>query len=264
MEWIAEVPWTLGAHAAGSGAYATGLVIYAVAVFCVAYTVFGATGFGAGVIAVPLLAHVLPLSFIVPLMCIMDFGASAWTGLRNFKEVEKRELGWLLPFMLAGMALGMFFLIAAPAQWLLGALGVFIICYGGYNLFIKLGGLTWSAAARVPFGVVGGVFSATFGIGGPIYAIFLSGRIFDKGVLRATIATVIIVSVALRFGGFWVTGLFMQPRLLMLAALCVPAVMLGLFIGGKLHDRLPRERLLQLISVMLLINGVSLLVRAFS
>jgi uncharacterized protein len=249
MEWIAQVPWSL--------------VAYVAVVFCVAYTVFGATGFGAGIIAVPLLAHVLPLSFIVPLVCVMDAGASAWTGLRNYREVDRRELGWMLPFMFVGMALGMFFLLKAPSNWLLGALGVFVMCYGGYNLFIKLGGLAWSAKARAPFGVVGGVFSATFGTGGPIYAVFYSGRIADKGVLRATIASTISVSVLLRLGGFVVTGLLWQPRLLMLVALTAPAVMLGLFLGGRLHERLPRNRILQLISVMLLVNGMSLLVRAF-
>jgi hypothetical protein len=35
-------------------------------------------------------------------------------------------------------------------------------------------------------------------------------------------------------------------------------------LGGRLHERLPRDRILQLISVMLLVNGVSLLVRAFA
>ncbi len=249
MEWIAQAPW--------------GLVAYVAVVFAVAYTVFGATGFGAGIIAVPLLAHVLPLSFIVPMVCVMDAGASAWTGLRNYREVDRRELGWMLPFMFVGMALGMFFLLNAPSNWLLGALGVFVMCYGGYNLFVKLGGLTWSAKARAPFGMVGGVFSATFGTGGPIYAVFYSGRIADKGVLRATIASTISVSVLLRLGGFVMTGLLLQPRLLMLVALTAPAVMLGLFVGGRLHERLPRDRILQLISVMLLVNGVSLLVRAF-
>ena len=35
-----------------------------------AYSVFGLTGFGANVVALPLLAHVLPLKFAVPMLLV--------------------------------------------------------------------------------------------------------------------------------------------------------------------------------------------------
>ena len=35
------------------------------------YTVFGLTGFGSAVVAVPILAHVLPLQVAVPLMLLL-------------------------------------------------------------------------------------------------------------------------------------------------------------------------------------------------
>lgn len=34
------------------------------------------TGFGSGLIAIPLLAHFLPLTFVVPLVLVLDFAGS--------------------------------------------------------------------------------------------------------------------------------------------------------------------------------------------
>ena len=53
-----------------------------------AYVAFGLTGFGSTVIALPLLALLVPLKFAVPLMMLLDlaatiaFGARARRGIR--------------------------------------------------------------------------------------------------------------------------------------------------------------------------------------
>ncbi len=237
-------------------------LIFAALTVLAAYTVFGATGFGAGVISVPLLAHWLPLSFIVPLICVFDVAASGITGARKWHEVDHKELLALLPWMLGGMAAGTWFLLKLPAMLMLGALGVFVFCYGCYNLFVKLGAVRWGRPWVVPFGLTGGVFSAAFGTGGPIYSVFLTGRIFDKSQLRSTIAVLVSISALLRITAFVVSGLLLQQGLLPLAAILAVPVLAGLWLGGKLHDRLPREGILRLISVLLVVNGVSLVLRA--
>ena len=48
------------------------LLLLAPLVIVVAYTVFGLSGFGSTVIAVPILAHFLPISYLVPLMALLD------------------------------------------------------------------------------------------------------------------------------------------------------------------------------------------------
>jgi uncharacterized protein len=249
MDWLMTVPlW---------------LVVFASCVLAAGYTVLGATGFGAGVVSIPFLAYVLPLSFIVPFMCLVDIVATGFFSLRRRNQVNKAEILGLLPGMLVGMALGVWLLTAAPPRWLLGALGLFIFCYGAYNLALRQPTWRWPAATRLPFGMAGGFFSAVFGSGGPLYAIFFAGRISDKDSLRATIATTITVAVSLRFAGFVGTGLILQPHLLGLALLCLPAVALGFWLGNRVHHRLPREGILKLMSWVLVANGVVLMVRAW-
>jgi uncharacterized membrane protein YfcA len=56
------------------------LVVAPVAVIA-GYTVFGLTGFGATAITVPILAHFLPVSYLVPVMALLDvFSRASWAG----------------------------------------------------------------------------------------------------------------------------------------------------------------------------------------
>ncbi|HRI17721.1 MAG TPA: sulfite exporter TauE/SafE family protein, partial [Burkholderiaceae bacterium] len=47
------------------------------------YTVFGFGGFGANLVALPMLAHVMSLRFAVPMLLLLDLAAATWMGARN-------------------------------------------------------------------------------------------------------------------------------------------------------------------------------------
>ena len=78
---------------------------YAAAVLLLAYFVRGISGFGSGLIAVPLLALRFPLPQVVPFMLIADFAASALVGGLHFKRVDWPEIRRLLPATLVGVVL---------------------------------------------------------------------------------------------------------------------------------------------------------------
>src|SRR5258708_34958731 len=46
------------------------------AVIVVAYTVFGLSGFGSTLVSVPILAHFLPVSYLVTLMALLDLASA--------------------------------------------------------------------------------------------------------------------------------------------------------------------------------------------
>jgi uncharacterized membrane protein YfcA len=114
----------------------------------------------------------------------------------------------------------------------------------------------------MPLGTVGGVFSALFGTGGPIYTIYLARRISDKSQLRATVSTLILVSAAARLAALLVAGVYAKRELLVLTALLLPCMLLGLYVGNRLHDRLPTQRVVQIIWSLLLVSSVSLIWRS--
>lgn len=234
----------------------------AAVIIVLAYTVFGLTGFGASITAMPLLAHLFPLRFAVPLMLIFDVCATLTLGLKNRSAVNRRELLRLIPFMLIGMVLGVTLLVNAPERALLFVLGSFVLAYAGWSLLFHRGVKTIATGWSLPLGTAGGVFTALFGTGGPIYVIYLAGRLHDKSVLRATIGALIFASGLSRLVLFTTAGLYAQQSLLLLAAVLLPCAMLGLYIGSHLHRNLPVQRVVQVVWVILIFGGISLIWRS--
>ena len=238
------------------------LLIALPAIVLLGYTIFGATGFGSAIVAVPLLAHALPLTVCVPLMSSLDLFAATSTAWRNRAHVAWPEFRALAPAAVIGIALGATLLLNLPAAPALLALGAFVTAYGVYvlsgarRLRRAPGWVAW------PTGIAGGVFSALFGTGGPIYMVFLSARIEDKGTLRATASLMVTLSVWLRIALFAATGVLLHAPLLLLVGGLLPVMALGLYLGHRLHQRLSSAGVLRLIAALLVINGVTLLARA--
>jgi uncharacterized membrane protein YfcA len=238
------------------------VLVAAPLIVLVGYTIFGATGFGSSVISVPGLAHFFPLAFTVPLVTLTDAFAATSTAFRLRRAVAWPEFLRLAPAMLVGMAIGATLLLRLPREPALVALGTFVTAYGVYVL---AGPRKLADAPRWlawPIGVVGGVFSALFGTGGPVYIVFLSARIGDKSVLRATSAMVVALSIGIRLVLFVATGLLLDPRLGAMLPLLLPVAVLGLWLGNRLHHALSGAGVYRLIAVLLIVNGVTLMARA--
>ena len=103
------------------------LIALAAPVVFIAYVVFGMTGFGAAMVAVPILAQFMPLSVAVPLVVLFDLACTALVGGRNWRQVSRVELARLFPWMLLGIFLGVTLLRNAGARWPLIVLGCFVL-----------------------------------------------------------------------------------------------------------------------------------------
>jgi uncharacterized membrane protein YfcA len=230
-------------------------------VVVVAYTVFGLTGFGSTVLALPVLALGLPLKFAVPLLMLLDLGAFFAMGAGFRRQVDYREIAWLLPFMLAGMAVGLTLLIRVAEQYLLVVLGAFLLAYAGHGLARRGEAKPLARAWCVPIGLAGGAFSALFGTGGVLFALYNAGRTTDKATLRANNAAMIMLSSLVRVALFAAAGLLTQDGLLGFALLLVPALFGGLWLGNRLHALVPAAAVVKAVYAVLVIAGLLLLAR---
>ncbi|HET7253304.1 MAG TPA: TSUP family transporter, partial [Xanthobacteraceae bacterium] len=100
----------------------------------VAYIIFGIAGFGTALVAAPILAHAMPITSVVPLLALLDFGAAALNGFKLSDKIATAELAWLAPLMIAGSVVGVTLLISLPGTLLMFLLGVFAAGYGLYSL----------------------------------------------------------------------------------------------------------------------------------
>jgi uncharacterized membrane protein YfcA len=229
---------------------------------CLAYAVFGFSGFGANLVALPLLAHVMSLRLAVPLLLLLDLFAAALMGARDSRLIERREVTRLLPLLLVGMVLGLFVLQRVAERELITLLGVFVGAVALWNLLGRAGTGPVSVHWVWPAGLVGGVFSGLFGTGGPLYTLYLARRIQDASRLRATAGALILGSALLRLLLFAGSGFFAQEGLFSLAAVLLPCALLGYGLGSALHARTPQAQVRRLIWTLLLLSAVSLLWRA--
>lgn len=234
------------------------------AILLLAYVMLGTSGFGSAVVGIPLLAHVVPLRFAVPLILLLDVVGMLIQGARVRRQINRTEMRRLVPFMVLGIALGTTLLASLPQRALVAALGCLAV---GYGLLSLVGGppaRQLSASWSVPAGVAGGTMGALFGTGGPIYIIYLSRRLADVTELRATITAVLVVSVATRVVIFAVSGLLLQDGLLLVAAAMLPVMFAGLNIGWRMHARLPQSVVRRVLYTLLIVSGTSLLARALA
>lgn len=239
------------------------LLLVAPLVIIAAYTVFGLSGFGSTVIAVPILAHFLPVTYLVPLMALLDCASAAFIGSSSREHLSRVELKRLIPFMFVGFVAGVTVLVGAPDRTLRAALGVFAAAVGIHSILNPVLHRTISALWCVPAGIVGGAIATVFGAGGPIYATYLSGRLRHKSEIRSTLSTLISISALTRALVYAVTGLLLHRSILLGMLVLGPFAWMGLKLGTRIHVGLTQEQMRRAVGSVLVLTGLSLLARVF-
>jgi uncharacterized membrane protein YfcA len=228
-----------------------------------AYTIFGISGFGSTIIAVPILAHWLPVTFLVPLMVLLDMSAAILIGTKNREHVSKEEIKRLVPVMFVGFVLGVTLLVKVDPDSLRVALGVFAVAVGLHGIVNPVLHSTISKWWSIPAGLFGGSIATIFGAGGPIYATYLGGRLHDKNQIRSTVSTLISISAFSRAVLYAIGGLLLHWTIFAGMALLAPFVWLGLKGGSRIHTGLTQTQMRRVVGVLLVCTGASLLVHVF-
>jgi len=224
--------------------------------------IFGITGFGSGLVTIPLATHLVPLQFALALFAVADLMSALRVGLEKPKNAVRSEWTRLVPMILVGTALGVTVLVNLPRTASMVLLGTFILCYALYTLLRRSTSRIVSVGWAWLAGFAGGISSTLFGAGGPPYAIYLSMRGLTKEQFRATMGFATITSIGLRVGAFVLVGPLREKEIWIAAAFVLPAVLAGLFVASKVFRVLPREQVMRAVALMLVLSGASLLWRA--
>ena len=235
------------------------LFVVAPLVIIVGYTVFGLSGFGSTVISVPVLAHFLPVSYLVPLMVLLDMTSATVLGTAGREQVAVPELKRIIPFMFAGFAVGTTVLVKVPDDYLRPALAIFTIAIGLNSIVNPRIRRRISAWWCIPVGVVGGAVATVFGAGGPIYATYLSGRLQDKTEIRSTMSALISISAVSRAVLYAIAGLLLHMTILVGGLALAPFVFIGLKIGHRIHVGLTQEQMRRVVGAIVVVTGTLLL-----
>lgn len=235
----------------------------------------GITGFAGTILAMPFSLHLVGYEIAKPVLNVHGIFSGFYVFVGNRKHVNWKELLKIVITMALGILAGIFIkgAFVGKEKVLYVALGIFIIAMAGRRLIKQLidekkhrdetqadkgqNPLAKYTFALVPFaGIIHGIFVC----GGPLLTSYLTTRIKDKLEFRATISTVWIFLNSLILvddirSGFWTLSL------LKTYAISFPFLIGGMFIGSKLVKRMSQELFMKITYVLLIISGISLLVK---
>ncbi|HWB51638.1 MAG TPA: sulfite exporter TauE/SafE family protein [Stellaceae bacterium] len=230
-----------------------------------AFAVRSAAGFGAVLIAIPLLAFVLPVSTAVSVTTVLTAITSIHQVSRDWRRVDWRQFTLMAFYSAIGIGLGFYFINLLDPHALQRALGVFLILYSLYSLVVAnappVFPLRWRGALAAGTGVAGGLLGTLFGAGvGPIYVVYFSALRMEREAFRVTMSTVVLLGGVARIAGYARLG-FYEGSNLVLIAIGLPLVVVGSWSGNRMVRRLDPRRFTRLVGGLILLSGVALLLK---
>ena len=229
-----------------------------------AFVVRGMSGFGAGMIGIPLLAFLMPVHAAVPMFGLMVLSLFVFLSVRDWGEVVKDELKRLLLPTLLGVAAGVLLFSRLDNHLMLQLLGGFLIGYALYSFVVQYYGLpefTCSPRWAAPVGFAGAIIDTLFGGGGgTLVVIYLHMRKVGRAGFRATVAALWLAEMIARIAGYGAAGYY-SVDILLLCALMMPLMAAGTWVGERLGNRISQETFSRLLAVLLALAGVSLLLK---
>ena len=222
----------------------------------------GLAGFGTSLFALGWLLQVMPPreAVAIALACSIATGVpGVWQVRRN---IDARRLGVFLVPALLGIPLGLVALDLINARLLSLFVGTMLLVYGGYFAFRRnLPSITgrW-LGLEAGIGFVGGVLGAMAGLSGALPSMWLAMRPWPKGEQRGILQPFNMVILTLAAGLLAFDGGFGGSVPFNLA-LTLPASAIGAALGLWLFSKLSDYGYRRLLIGLMLISGLSLLMR---
>lgn len=239
------------------------LLFWLLATLGVILTGISKSGFagGAGVLAVPLMALVVPLPaatvIMLPVLLFMDVRI-----IHIYRRHASREtLRRIVPAALVGIALGglvMGMLSAPLLELMTGAISILFASWQSISDSLRRfqkAGWFW--------GTVSGLTSTLIHAGGPPINVYFLGREMPKLQWLGTAAVLfgmmnLVKVVPFSLNGFW------RMDLLLISALMLPAAWAGAQLGHHIQKRFDGQTFTRICQVLLLLSGFALVIKGIA
>ncbi|MGQ0751112.1 MAG: sulfite exporter TauE/SafE family protein [Betaproteobacteria bacterium] len=238
------------------------MAYFAMVVF-LSYSMRGSTGLGA--VGMPFLALVFPLKVLVPAWTMLGAASSIVILGRDRRHVAWREFAVLAPWCVAGIFIGLYFFKTLDSRMLARSLGALILAYGLYSLWASI----WKSSGwRPPLplatsiaGTLSGMVGTVFGtMASVFFAMYLDVARTSKHAFRATMSAMLLTLSVLRAIGYYAIGEFTR-EVLVVFSVAFPLMLLGIYVGDRIHVRINEVMFRRLVSAMFILCGVSLIAK---
>ncbi len=237
------------------------LTVMVIAVIFVSTMVRAVFGFGNALVAMPLLAMTpLGMKTATPLIALIAAFLALAIFVRDWHIIDFRSTWRLLVATIPGIPLGLFLLKGNFETIGKIILSLIIIGFSLYSLMrprLAAMGREWTS---YPFGFLAGVLGGAYNTNAPPIVIYGSLRKWPADRFRATLqgyflpASLIIIA-GHGLGGLWTHAVW---RYFLLS---LPALIISIWLGDRLHRLIPQDRFHRYVHVFLILIGATLLIR---
>jgi uncharacterized protein len=236
-------------------------ILPVLAVIFLATLIRSAFGFGEALIAVPLLAMLIPVEEAVPLATLVSITVAGVVVVQDWHHIHVRSAGWLVISTLFGIPLGLWLLTAIAESVVKIILAVVIIGFSLYCLLsrsqyeLKNDRLAWL------FGFCAGVLGGAYGMNGPPLVIYGSLRHWSPAHFRATLQGYFLPASLVGMCGYGLAGLW-TTAVTRNYLWSLPLALAAIFLGRAINQRMKGRAFLRYIHIGLLLVGTALLIQS--
>lgn len=226
-------------------------------IFFLSNTIMTITGFAGTMLAMPasiLLLGVDDARFILNVTAILS---CVFIAVQQWKYANKKELKKILFIMLVGMAIGTVLYRIIPLTFLLPV-------YGGIIVLIAVKRLVLPETKHLPSWiciivlVIAGIIHGMFVSGGALLVLYATMVLHDKAEFRATIAATWAVLDPTFFVLNFHPALWNMENMILIA-LCIPPLILSVYLGNLLHNKINKDWFMKLTYILLALSGLSII-----
>jgi uncharacterized membrane protein YfcA len=235
--------------------------VAAVAIVLVGGAVSGVTGFGFGLVTVPILLLIFPPPMVVAVSKGLSFVTGVSILLRDHRDVDRDFVRSVVPWAVVGLAGGLAILTRADAGLVKLLAGVVVVLFALLAVSGRpLRGIGSRHAPRLA-GFASGVLNTSTGMAGPPVVLLMSGRAFSPTAFRATVTAYFIAIDLVAVPLLLQTGTVGMHEARVAVAL-FPVALLGRWLGRWLGRSVERERFRRLTLGLLVLTGLTAVVTA--
>ncbi len=239
------------------------LTVWVLGVIFLATVIRSAFGFGEALIAVPLLALLMPVEVAAPLAVLVSITVAAVIVLEDWHKIQRGGAWRLVLSTLFGIPLGLLLLKAVPEAVVKAVLAVVILAFSAYCLARRTPAALHDDRLAWAFGFAAGVLGGAYGMNSPPLVVYGTLRRWSAEHFRATLQGYFLPASVLGLAGYWLAGLWV-PAVTRYYLLSLPVTGASIVLGRLVNRRLAGPSFLRYVHIALLVIGATLLIQAVS
>ncbi len=239
------------------------LTLIVVAVFFGATLLRSALGFGEALIAVPLLAFVLPVTVAAPVAVLISITVAALVVAQDWRHVHLRSAVHLVLTTLAGIPLGLLLLRSVSEPVAKAVLGVLVAGFAGYSLRRRGSHELTDDRHAWLFGLSAGVLGGAYGMNGPPLVMYGALRRWSPEHFRATLQGYFLPASVMGMIGYWAAGLW-TPAVSRYYLVSLPTSLVAIALGRMINRRFDARRFFVYVHAGLIASGAGLVLQAIA